>query len=130
MRVPFMVTRPSEGSSSSARQRSSVVLPEPLGPTTHTTSRSATASDTRLRTWLRPNRFETPSAAMIGARAIDCPFVAARRVGPPLPYNQPLCLSWSACRRRPQLLPNTVAFLTYRRDLIALGTFASLRLSG
>ena len=71
-----MVTRPSDGSSSSARQRSSVVLPEPLGPMTHTTSRSETASETRVRTWLDPNRFETPSAAMIGAPAIDRPSVA------------------------------------------------------
>ena len=69
--APFMVTRPSDGVSSRARQRSSVVLPEPLGPTMHTTSRSETASDTRVRTWLGPNRFEMPSAAMIGAPAID-----------------------------------------------------------
>ena len=73
-----MITRPSDGSSSSARQRSSVVLPEPLGPTTHTTSRSATASETRVRTWLEPNRFETLSAAMIGAPAIDRVPVALR----------------------------------------------------
>ena len=69
--LPFMITRPSDGSSSSARQRRSVVLPEPLGPTMHTTSRSATASETRVSTWLEPNRLETLSAAMIGAPAID-----------------------------------------------------------
>ena len=68
--APFMVTRPSDGTSSKARQRSRVVLPEPLGPTTHTTSRSETASETRVRTWLEPNRFETPSAAMIAAAGI------------------------------------------------------------
>ena len=40
--VPSMTMRPSLGISSSARQRSNVVLPEPLGPTTQTTSRSIT----------------------------------------------------------------------------------------
>ena len=47
---PLMVTVPSEGTSSRARHRSKVVLPDPLGPTTHTTSRSETASETRVKT--------------------------------------------------------------------------------
>ena len=64
--VPSMTMRPSLGSSSSAKQRSSVVLPEPEGPTTQTTSRSITGNDTRVSTWFVPNRLVTPSARMIG----------------------------------------------------------------
>ena len=48
--VPSMTMRPSLGISSSARQRSNVVLPEPLGPTTQTTSRSITGRRTRVST--------------------------------------------------------------------------------
>ena len=50
MVVPCMTMRPSLGVSSKAKQRSSVVLPEPEGPTTQTTSRSMTGSDTRVST--------------------------------------------------------------------------------
>jgi hypothetical protein len=94
--VPCMVTRPSDGSSSRARQRSSVVLPEPLGPTMHTTSRSESASDTRVSTWLVPNRFDTPSAAMIGVTAAARVSAVSLRMAavmhPRLPYNRALCL--------------------------------------
>ena len=38
MVTPFIVTAPAEGCSRSARQRSKVVLPEPDGPMTQTTS--------------------------------------------------------------------------------------------
>ena len=68
--VPCMTMRPSLGVSSNAMQRSSVVLPDPLGPTTQTTSRSITGSDTRVSTWLVPNVLLTPSATMIGVPAM------------------------------------------------------------
>jgi len=68
--TPCITTRPSLGVSSSAIQRSSVVLPEPLGPTMQTTSRSITGRQTRVSTWWSPNFFDTPSATMIGAPAI------------------------------------------------------------
>ncbi len=51
--VPCMRMRPSLGFSSSARQRSKVVLPEPDGPTTQTTSRSITGSETRVSNLVR-----------------------------------------------------------------------------
>ena len=73
--VPCMTMRPSLGFSSSARQRSSVVFPEPEGPTTQTTSRSITGNDTRVSTWFAPNRLVTSSATMIGVPAIDPPTV-------------------------------------------------------
>ena len=53
--VPCITMRPSLGVSSRAMQRSSVVLPEPLGPTMQTTSRSITGSETRVSTWCSPN---------------------------------------------------------------------------
>ena len=68
--VPCMTMRPSLGVSSRARQRSSVVLPEPRGPTTQTTSRSITGSETRVSTWCVAERLVTPSATMIGVPAI------------------------------------------------------------
>ena len=67
MGTPCITTRPSLGSSSRARQRSSVVFPEPDGPTTHTTSRSETSSETRVSTWLAPKRLVMPSARIRGA---------------------------------------------------------------
>ncbi len=48
--TPCITTRPSLGVSSSAKQRSNVVLPEPDGPTMQTTSRSITGSETRVST--------------------------------------------------------------------------------
>src|ERR1700738_5308998 len=64
--VPRIVTRPALGCSSSARQRNSVVLPEPDGPITQTMSFSATCKLTRRRTSLGPKLLETSSAAIIG----------------------------------------------------------------
>src|SRR6202011_29748 len=64
--APRMVTRPALGCSSSARQRSRVVLPEPDGPITQTMSFSATGRLTRRSTSLGPKLLDTCSAAMIG----------------------------------------------------------------
>ena len=64
--VPRMMTRPVLGCSSSARQRSRVVLPEPDGPITQTMSFSATGRLTRRSTSLGPKLLEIWSAAMIG----------------------------------------------------------------
>src|ERR1700716_4315604 len=64
--VPRMLTRPALGFSSSARQRSRVVLPEPDGPITQTMSFSATGRLTCRSTSLLPKLLETWSAAMIG----------------------------------------------------------------
>src|SRR5580704_8426764 len=50
-------------------QRSSVVLPEPLGPITTTASPGATESDTPRSTWLAPKLFTTPVIASIGRAA-------------------------------------------------------------
>src|SRR5580692_12369335 len=47
-------------------QRSSVVLPESLGPITTTASPAATDSDTPRNTWLAPKFFTMPSIASIG----------------------------------------------------------------
>ena len=70
MVLPCMTMRPSLTASSRAKQRNSVVLPEPLGPMTQSTSRSITGRLTRVSTWLAPNFLEIPSATMIGAPAI------------------------------------------------------------
>src|SRR5262249_23274900 len=47
-------------------QRSSVVLPEPLGPITTTTSPGLTASDTSRITSTAPNRLCSPTTSSIG----------------------------------------------------------------
>jgi hypothetical protein len=49
-------------------QRSSVVLPEPLGPITTTTSPELTESEMLRSTSRAPKRLETPSMASIGRR--------------------------------------------------------------
>ena len=68
--TPFMMTRPPLGSSSKARQRSNVVLPEPDGPITQTTSCSATGRLTPQRTSCAPKCLLIFSAAMIDAAPI------------------------------------------------------------
>ena len=50
MSMPSTTTEPDDGSSSRLRQRSKVDLPEPDGPMTNTSSRSATARSTPFRT--------------------------------------------------------------------------------
>ena len=65
--TPFMATDPSVGCSSSARQRSKVVLPEPDGPITQTTSFGATARLTCRSTSVGPKLFDTFSEAINGA---------------------------------------------------------------
>ena len=50
MSMPSTTTLPEDGSSSRLRQRSRVDLPEPDGPMTNTSSRSATARSTPFRT--------------------------------------------------------------------------------
>jgi len=45
-------------------------LPEPEGPTTQTTSRSITGSETRVSTWFSPNRLLMPSAMMMGVEVM------------------------------------------------------------
>src|SRR5215469_14744739 len=47
-------------------QRSNVVLPEPLGPMTTTTSPGLTASDTSRITSTAPNRLRNPTTSSIG----------------------------------------------------------------
>src|SRR5579872_2235734 len=78
MALPSITMRPSLGVSNRAMQRSSVVLPDPEGPTMQTTSRSITGSDTRVSTWCSPNFFDTASATMIGAPVICQPLPPAR----------------------------------------------------
>ena len=66
MVTPFMATVPPVGCSSSARQRSRVVLPEPDGPITQTTSFGATARLTWRSTSVGPKLFDTFSEAING----------------------------------------------------------------
>src|SRR6478736_2957550 len=72
-------------------QRSSVVLPDPLGPITTTTSPGCTDSDTPRSTSSVPKRFDTPTTSSIGRSmtvddtsleisAIECQCVAYTEV--------------------------------------------------
>src|SRR5947207_12146756 len=70
-RVPSNVMMPASGVSRPLRQRSSVLLPEPLRPMMATTSPASTASETPLSTSWAPNRLETSLNAKSG---IDPPF--------------------------------------------------------
>src|SRR6266567_7810824 len=49
-----------------ARQRSNVDLPDPLGPSTATTSPPRICRDSPSRATVCPNRFDTPSATSSG----------------------------------------------------------------
>src|SRR6056297_651932 len=65
--VPLMVTRPSDGVSKRARHLKRVVLPDPDGPMTQTTSPAFTSSVTSRRTGTVPKLLPSASAAMRGA---------------------------------------------------------------
>src|SRR5580700_6290394 len=62
---------PRSYSSSRLMQRRSVVLPEPLGPMTTTTSPGCTDSDTLRNTVCSPNRLVTPAISSIGRRRVS-----------------------------------------------------------
>jgi hypothetical protein len=64
--TPFIATAPPVGCSSRAKHRSKVVLPEPDGPITQTTSFGATAKQTRRSTSVGPKLLDTASAAING----------------------------------------------------------------
>src|SRR5439155_12033218 len=66
---PAIAISPASYSSSRLTQRSSVVLPEPLGPMTTTTSLDATVSEMSFSTWVGPNHLLTPRNSTIGATA-------------------------------------------------------------
>jgi hypothetical protein len=117
--TPFIVTCPSDGSSSSARQRNSVVLPEPLGPTTQRTSRWRTASDTRVSASWDRTRLLTSFAAMIatpgGPCATSCRFfVSAFGISA---FGMPASFSHAACR-------HDIGALRRRRGAAAVTTLA------
>src|SRR5262249_49160388 len=57
---PLMVTLPSDGSSSSARHRSRVVLPDPLGPPPPPRSAAETARQTAGNPLLVPKALAAP----------------------------------------------------------------------
>jgi hypothetical protein len=61
-----MATVPPVGCSRRAKHRSKVVLPEPDGPITQTTSFGATARLTRRSTSVGPKLLDTSSAAING----------------------------------------------------------------
>src|SRR6187431_2294918 len=95
---PSNVMTPASGVSSPLRERSTVVLPDPLGPMSTTTSPRRTSNSTPLRTRFAPKLFETPvtcskgrsSAAEGGASGSP----AAGSVGdiaiePPLDHSLP-----------------------------------------
>src|SRR5678815_2483540 len=58
---------PNEGSSRKLIQRNKVLLPEPLRPIRHTTSRGATSIETSLRTCRRPKYLSSLVTRTIGA---------------------------------------------------------------
>ena len=64
--VPSITMRPSDGASSKAMHRSSVVLPEPLGPMMQVDCPVPSARSTLFRTVWRPKRLTTASAASTG----------------------------------------------------------------
>src|SRR6266404_7108533 len=66
MGSPSMAIVPLSYSSSRLMQRSSVVLPEPLGPITTTTSPGVTASDTSRNTSTAPKRLRSAVISRIG----------------------------------------------------------------
>src|SRR5579862_6478860 len=66
---PPIRTRPDSGTSSPASTRSSVVLPEPDGPSSATNSPASIARSTRSTAGVLPNRQVMPSSAM----AVPCP---------------------------------------------------------
>src|SRR6516165_10694134 len=65
---PSIVIVPRSYSSSRLMQRNSVVLPEPLGPITTTTSPGLTASETSRNTSTAPKRLRKPAISSIGRR--------------------------------------------------------------
>src|SRR5947208_11064754 len=69
MSTPSTITLPEEGSSRRLRQRSSVDLPEPEGPMTNTSSRSASTRSTPFRTCRAPKCLWMPRASTIGTLA-------------------------------------------------------------
>ena len=92
-----MVTRPSEGVSRRARHRSSVVLPEPEGPTTQTTSPSATPSDTERST-------ATASKLLPRFSAAISHFAALSSVNASFPPLTPTVTELSCCERHYAML--------------------------
>src|SRR5690606_4487404 len=60
--TPSSSTLPADGASAPVSTRSSVVLPEPLGPSTPTTAPRATSSETPCSTSVRPNPTWTSTA--------------------------------------------------------------------
>src|ERR1700687_2325490 len=67
--TPSTTTLPEEGSPSRLRQRSSVDLPEPDGPMTNASSRSASTRSTPFRTCRAPKCLWMPRASTIGTSA-------------------------------------------------------------
>src|SRR5438093_1415670 len=65
--APSSRTSPSDGRSSSASSRSSVLFPEPLGPTIATAAPDATAKRSRSSTMRPSYRCRTPTSSSIGA---------------------------------------------------------------
>ena len=63
---PSSTIRPSSGGSSRLTQRSSVLLPEPLGPITQTTEPFGTTRSIPRSTWRSPKRLCTPCSSSIG----------------------------------------------------------------
>src|ERR1700688_3250925 len=84
---------PESGASRPARQRSRVLLPEPLRPVTSRTSPVATVAETPPRTARRPKRRRT--WVKLKAGGICCEYNLAAR--PPL---GPAGVAWLAMRRR------------------------------
>src|SRR5215212_955197 len=68
--LPANRTRPPSANSSPARTRSSVVLPEPDGPSKPRNSRSSISRFTLSRTSVGPNRFLRPSTWIFTARLL------------------------------------------------------------
>ena len=69
MSIPSTSTRPLLGSSNRLRQRSRVDLPEPDGPITNTSSRSATSRSTPRSTCSGPKYLWMPCARTIAPTA-------------------------------------------------------------
>src|SRR5258708_40242268 len=68
---PWNLTSPSDGASSIARHRNRVVLPEPLGPITETTSLGASDRLMPLSTSAAPKRFFRPLASIKADTAVS-----------------------------------------------------------
>src|SRR5262245_10553520 len=73
MSMPSTTTEPASGTSNPAAMRSAVVLPQPLGPSSVTSSPAVSSRSRCASAVVEPNRFCTPLNSSVAMRSLLAP---------------------------------------------------------